>query len=163
MTNEEQVPPTTDATMEIMFDEARQGQAFLSQWADAIDAKVLGVFGAASVLIGAIPAIGGVKAHGWEWTPWVVAGIAWAIASILCWMAYGTRSYLLGPDPSTILNESWTSLAPNSYRFYRIRDMGKAWSNNQEVINEKAEALGWALPFVAIETGALLVALMLQQ
>jgi len=152
-----------DETMAIMFDEARQGQAVVSQWADSIDAKALAVFGAASVLIGAIPAIGGVRAHGWEWVPWIVAGIAWALTSLLCWLAYSTREYRLGPNPSVILEESWRMLTPYLYRYYRIRDMGRAWTCNQSVVNAKAKVLRWALPFLAIESAALLTALMLQR
>ncbi|MGA2285594.1 MAG: hypothetical protein ABSG55_04930 [Dehalococcoidia bacterium] len=152
-----------EATIGIMFDEACQGQSIVCQWADAIDAKALAVFGAASVLIGAIPAIGGVRAHGWEWVPWVIAGIAWAVTSLLCWLAYSTREYRLGPDPSVVLEDSWRMLAPYWYRYYRIRDMGRAWTCNQSVLNAKAKVLRWALPFLAIESAALLTALMLQR
>jgi len=158
-----EAPTVNDATIELMFSEAQGLQSFTSQWSDAIDAKVLVVFGGASALIGAIPAIGGVKAHGWEWLPWIVAGVAWAITSLLCSIAYGTRPYRVGPEPSTLAKDAWVAVTPEQYRYYRLQDMGGQWDHNWKEINKKATALGWAIPLVAIESGALLIAMMLQR
>ena len=152
-----------EATIDIIFEECREGQAFMDQWSNAIDAKVLTVFGGASALIGAIPAIGGVKARGWEWTPWVIAACAWAATSILCTLAYGVRTYRIGPDPSVLLADEWITLAPSDYRSQRIYFMGAAWKQNTETVNTKADRLRLAIPLVAIESGALLAALILQR
>jgi hypothetical protein len=150
-------------TMEIMFNEACHGQDVVSQWSDAIDAKVLSVFGGSTALIGVIPALGGVSAKGWEWLPWIIAGGAWVVVSIFCCIGYRAREYLLSPDPNVILQEAWISLPPERYHYFRIRDMGRAWEANRTEIAAKAGALAWAIPFVALESGALLAALIVQR
>ena len=149
-------------TMELMSAEIANIHPFMSQWSDAVDAKVLGSFTLASTLIGVIPAIGGVKAEGWEWLPWIVAGIAWAAASLCCALAYSTRSFRVGPDPSVLMDTKWLTLTPEYYRYYRLRDLGRDWNDNWKVINNKARALGFSIPFIIIESAALVIALMLQ-
>jgi len=149
-------------TLDIMLAEIANIHPFMSQWSDAVDAKVLAAFTLASTLIGVIPAIGGVKADGWEWLPWIVAGIAWAAASLCCALAYSTRSFRVGPSPDVLMDAKWLTLTPEHYRLYRLRDLGKDWNNNWKVINSKATALGWSIPFIIIESAALVVALMVQ-
>ena len=150
------------ATVEMMYEETTSSGSFMATWADAVDAKVIAIFSVASLLIGAIPAIGGIKASGWEWTPWIVAAFGWFGAGWFCIGAFRTRSFRVGPDPSKLLNEAWTHLTPDAYRSYRVRDLAKDWLSNWEAINAKAEAMAWAIPMVAIEATALVVALMLQ-
>ena len=149
-------------TVKLAYEEAKSLQPFMSSWSDAVDAKVIAVFGIASVLIGAIPAIAGTPDSTWEWLLWLPAALFWAGAGWFSIQAFLTLDFRVGPVPGKLLEPEWAELSPEEYRFYRMRDMAKDYSHNRKQINRKAVALWWSIAFVAAESLALVLALFAQ-
>lgn len=148
-----------EETLRLAFEESVALSPVYGQWADAIDRKLLAVFGLASVIISLAPSLQwGSGLVGGPRYAWYVAAGAWGVVAGLCYVAYRPRDFRLGPNPATLQNSAWTHLTPTEYRYFSLGDMGKTFEQNRAQIMKKADLLGVMLVFTAVEVVALLVA-----
>lgn len=148
-----------DETLSLAYEEAKGVQTLLSSWSDALDAKVVAVFGVASIIMGLAPVLRRPDAPGWTLIVLLLALACWLAAVFNCRRAYSPKDFRVGPDPASIQESDWRDLTPAEYRRFRLRDMADSCDFNQERVLEKANALGWAILFTAVEVPLLVLGL----
>jgi hypothetical protein len=156
--SDDQLVQPEPETLDLIFDLVRASPDEQLRATDAVDAKIVQTFTAASVLIG-LATIGGVKHH----ETLTAALVAIAVSSFLV-VAYHsiralwTRAYRAAISPPQLWNEYWdqgTDVIKHAY----VVDIATGHATNERHIKDKHEALRLALVFLLIEAGAIGVAL----
>lgn len=146
-------------TLEIAFNESTQALLSAMARTDAIDSKVVSVFGVGSVVISLVPIFKAAPLTGHAGDLWIAALLAWATSAMFCLLAYKPRTWRFGPDPNIIADPAWLRLPPDGYRSERLKNLGKTYAYNQAISRKKSEHLRWAMIATAVEVSALAVAL----
>jgi hypothetical protein len=151
-------PNWDEATAEVAYQEALRIQDIQSQWSDAIDTKVAGIFAVASVIVTISPALGVPHGGSTATALWGAAAACWLLASVFCYLAFRPRGLEIGPNPSGLLHRRWMQLTVHEFRLYRMSDMGESYALNKNTLDSKASWLAWATYLTFAEVFALLLA-----
>ncbi|SRR5437763_8843576 len=162
-----QVPSITwnstwdERTTQLAYEHAREMQRTSEAWIDALDTKVVAVFGVSSGVIGLVTSLAGLPPGTWGRGLWVGGLAAWVVSALYCWKAFKPNDFRLDPDARVLLDEKWLSLKPPQFLLDRLNNVGASVGHNQAALKEKAEALrlalGWAVAEVGLLVGALLL------
>jgi hypothetical protein len=152
-----------EETVALAYDASKDLPQLFSNWADAIDNKVVATFGVASALLTIVPTLQGVQ----RTTGVVVClGVAvgfWVIAVVACYNAYRPIGLRIEPNPKTFLAPSWLTKKPMHFRYSRMQWLGKTFEHNQDKLARKAEWLGYAMLLAAVEVFCLALAVLLSR
>lgn len=151
-----------EKTALMAYEHAREMQRTAETWIDAIDNKVVTVFGVSSGVIGVVTALASLPEGAIARIPWILALGAWGFSAFYCWTAFKPREFRLDPEARLLLDEKWLSLKSPQFLLDRLSNMGTSVAFNKTVLSEKANALrralGWAVAEVGLLVGALLLA-----
>lgn len=144
-------------SLDLMYELVKDNYERVSRWADSLDNKVIGLFGLTTILIGAVTAV---TASSIVWNahiiPLCVAIVAFIVSSCFALRCFQTRQFMLGYDPGVLL-EDYASLQPNEAKYWVMKHDAYNYEHNRQLINEKADALRWAILAAAIEVIALVI------
>lgn len=149
-------------SLDLMYDLTKDNYHMIAEWADSLDNKVIGLFGLMTVLISVVTAL---TASSITWdlrvAPLGIAFIAFISGISFALRSFQTRQFIFGYDPG-ILVEHYTSLQPDEAKYWIMRHDGHNWKHNARVINDKADALRWAIVSSAVEVTTLIVWLIMR-
>ena len=144
--------PSIDLIYEMMIDQHK----LISDWCDALDNKVIGLFGITTLFIGIITTLN--KSNlglNWSLVAFAVAIVAFVLSSCYSFRSFLTRRFSLGLDPRVLLRD-YAILQPQETKQHLIEFDSQHWEQNVEVLNEKSHALHIAIIWGAIEIIALI-------
>ena len=150
-----------EKTAMMAYEHAREMQRSVETWIDALDNKVVAVFGVSSGVIGLVTSLSTLPAGAVSRIPWVLALGAWGVSALYCWKAFKPSNFRLDPDARVLLDEKWLSLQAPQFLLDRLSNMGTSVAFNQTALKEKANALRRALGWAVAEVGLLVAALLL--
>ncbi|MFQ5878868.1 MAG: hypothetical protein ACE5IZ_01665 [Dehalococcoidia bacterium] len=130
-------------------------------WVDSIDRKAIALLTLGSALITILPAIATRLSDGdasWRLISLVLPGAIYILAMWFLWGAFKPRAWGLVPDPP-LLQAHWLDSPVEEVRRIIIEAIAQAYESNQRQIDAKARSLGRATILVAVEAGALVIAL----
>lgn len=156
-------PAWDKATAVAAYEESLRIQEIQSQWSDAIDTKVAGVFALASVIVTLSPTLGLPQHNPVALALWKAAAVFWLLSSVCCYVAFRPTALEIGPDPSGLLERRWMQLTAHEYRLFRMSEMGESYVFNRRALSAKARWLRGALAFAVVEVFLLLLAFALCQ
>jgi hypothetical protein len=140
-----------DETVALAYDASKDVPQLFSDWADAIDNKVVATFGVASVLLTIVPIV--------RDTPRTIGvvlclGLAlgfWVAAVAACYKAYRPIGLRIEPNPRAFLAPSWLTRKPMHFRYGRMQWLGETFDHNKGQLAHKVEWLGYAMILTAVE------------
>jgi hypothetical protein len=154
-------PSWDEKTALLAYEHAREMQRTVETWIDALDNKVVAVFGVSSGVIGLVTSLSTLPAGAIGRVPWVLALGSWGLSALYCWKAFKPSNFRLDPDARLLLDKRWLSLKAPQFLLDRLNNMGTSVAFNQTALKEKANALRHALAWAVAEVGLLVGALLL--
>lgn len=148
-------------SIHLAYEEATRLQSLYGQRRDAIDNRVVVVFGLASAIAALAPILYRPASYGPTVVFWAAALAAWSLAVGLCHAAYRSSELRPDLDPGRLLTKEWLTLQPARFRAIRIREMSRTLICNRDELDRKANYLGLAILCTAAEVLALAIALIL--
>lgn len=146
---------TERPSIDLVFDLAKGHYQMVAQWADSLDNKVVGLFSLTTIIIAAIT---GFTAKNitldWRVIPFGVGAIAFVASVCFALKSFQTREFMLGYDPGVLL-EQYAPLRSDEVKYWIMKHDGQNWEGNRKLINDKADALRWAIVAATIEMVAL--------
>jgi len=153
---------TTDrSTLELAYDEARETQQRLEQWADALDSKTISLFTVGSAALGGVAVLHQGPFTGWAAVLWWVGVAFWGVGTLSAFGGFYTKDFRFGPDPRRISTPEWLKQSPERYQASRLEDIAAAYEANRATVTAKANSLKSAMICTALEIAALVVAALL--
>ena len=161
--SDEQIAPWDDAwsadTLQMAYEESASTRDVASSLAEAIDTKVVAMFSVASAIIGLTPSLhgaGDLIAAATHPSPWrlffyFVGAVAWVYVAIQCYRAYRPHDFAVGPNPNKALNGAWLRLTPAKYKYYAIKEMGRAHEINASHILRRGALIRWVMIATIVE------------
>ena len=160
-TNTEIDPETTN----LAYQESRATQALLSQRVNAIDTKLLAVFGISSLIVTLVPSLALPQLSNFRdenivaQILWAAAAIGWMLSAAFVYLGFKPRNWKIGPDPEVLRKQEWLTLTAHEYQRSRMWYLGRTYSVNLKRAHEKATHLEVALSFAVAEVACFAVAL----
>ncbi len=148
---------TERPSIDLVFDLAKGHYQMIAQWADSLDNKVVGLFSLTTIIIGVITAFTA-KNIAWDWRviPLCVGALAFVASVCFALKSFQNREFMLGYDPGVLLEE-YAPLKSDEVKYWIMKHDGQNWEQNRKLINDKADALRWAIVAAATEVVALTV------
>ena len=150
-----------DETVTLAYEATKELPQLFSNWADAIDNKIVANFTVASALVTLVPTFQEVE----RTIPVVVClGLAigfWAVSVLACYRAYRPMRFRIEPNPRALMGPSWLTKKPMHFRYSRMHWLGETYEHNSAKIEFKAEWLGYAMLLTAGEVFWLALAILL--
>jgi hypothetical protein len=157
----ELLPDTLDPeSLRLAYEEGLKSQPMQSEWADAVDKKVVAVFTVSALLIGVAPALKHAAFGSPAWWCFLIAMAFWCLAGGCAVFAYQARA-LQVLHPQFLLSADWLGSSVNAYRYHRLRFIGELHEANAAALDQKARWLKRSIRFTAAEVLAIAVALIL--
>ena len=128
----------------------------LRREADALDARTMATFAAASVIIGVVAALQNNIVVEWEAIPFAIALGAYVLVFGLSIYSLYVRKFA-GPDNPETLREDYWNLPVEEAEKYLWEYTENAYSTNNAHVQRKGRALLIMVPALFVEVGALLV------
>jgi hypothetical protein len=147
-------PDWNEETLVLAYAAAEGVRDVQAGWADALDAKIMALFGVGSAILVVVPTLKTPDTL-WARVLWVVAALMWLASCWNCYVGFKPAPFRLGPDPSVLVGEDWLGRSPPHFRLWRMSSMGKSYLHNSAVLSAKGTALRAALWFTAAEVLAL--------
>jgi hypothetical protein len=142
-------------SMDLVYELAKGHYQMIAQWADSLDNKVIGLFGLTTIIIGVITAFTAKNITlDWSITPLCVGTLAFIANVYFALKSFQTREFMIGYDPGILL-EQYSSLKTDDVKYWIMKHDGENWERNRKLINDKADALRWAVVAAAAEVIAL--------
>jgi hypothetical protein len=145
---------------EMTFDWVRTAPEQLSQVADALDAKILGIFSISCLIISITPAIVGDIQCNLTLIPFVIAIISFLIILIKSLIAINPQKFYIADSPK-ILREDFWKLEPDKAKEQYWIHLEESFQDNYEKIKIKGKALAFIIWLLAIETLSMVIWLLL--
>ena len=147
-------------SMEITYEWGRAAPEQLSKEADALDTKIIGLFAAASIIIGVVATLAKEFRLNWTLLPFAVAGISFLVIFVRSMWVLRAYQFLVADDPK-ILREDWWILEPYQVKQKYWASIERAFAKNYKAVNAKGRALQLIVPLLALEVISLIVWLFL--
>src|SRR2546421_6030640 len=125
-----------ERTTQLAYEHAREMQRTSEAWIDAVDNKVVAVFGVASGVIGVVTALADLPQGTLGRGLWVGALAAWVVSALYCWKAFKPNEFRLDPDARVLLDEKWLSLKPPQFLLDRLNNVAESVGHNQAALKE---------------------------
>lgn len=149
-------------SLDLIYELTKRNYQTVAQWADSLDNKVVGLFGLSAVVVGVVTAV---TAASIAWDvriiPFCMAIAAFVVGSCFALKSYQSREFMLGYDPGVLL-EDYAPLEPDEAKYLIMKYDGQNWEHNRQLLNDKADALRWAIIATAFELTALVIWLLVR-
>jgi hypothetical protein len=149
-------------SLDVIYELTKGNYQMVTQWADSLDNKVVGLFGLSTVVIGVVTAF---TATSIAWDvriiPLCIAITAFVVSSCFALKSYQSREFMLGYNPGVLL-EDYASLQPEETRYLIMKYDGQNWEHNRQLLNNKADALRWAIVATGVEVTASVIWLLVR-
>lgn len=148
-------------TIEFVLSEITTSIDKQMSWVDSIDKKAVALLTLGSALITILPAIAARLSDtdaAWRLISLVLPGLVYVVAMWSLWDAFKPRVWGLVPDPP-LLQAHWLDSPVEEVRRIIIQAIAEAYESNQRQIDVKARSLSRASALIAVEAGALVIAL----
>jgi hypothetical protein len=154
---DEQQASLRPQTLDLLLDLGRAAPDAQLRAADALDAKLVQVFAAGTVLIG-LPAIRGAPHHAASATLFAIAVCAFLVLAFYSIRALWTRRFRVLIAPDQLWYRFWDE-PPEAIKHAVVADLASAYTENNAQLLRKRRELGRALVAVGVEAAAIGVAL----
>ena len=135
---------------DLAFEWGRTAPGELSKVADAIDTKLLGVFAAASVIIGVTTALVQDINIGYPGIPFAVSFAAYALILVVSLWGLWPRQFP-GPSSPKMLREYYWKLEPDKARVHYLGHKEKQYNDMYPKVRLKGRLLSCAVPLLGVE------------
>jgi hypothetical protein len=154
--DEENKYPSRDLT----YEWGRTAPEQLSKVADTLDAKILGVFSVACIIISVITALANKIQLSVGLIPFIIAFISFIIILVKSLLVIRPQRFFVADSPK-ILREDFWKLEPEEAKKRYWEHLENDFEANYEKVKTKGHTLSWTTKLLAIETISLIVWLFL--
>lgn len=143
-------------TLDFIFEQSREVPDTQMRTAEALDAKTVQVFAAATVVIG-LAAAGGIRGHasvGWL----VAAAVAYLVALVAAITALDVRDFRTNTSPTELWEKHWQD-GVHEIKHALVSDLAEGYRVNDSLLNNKAKGFKVALIATGVESALVAVAL----
>lgn len=148
--NQQSINPET---LDLLYEVTRQGPPNQFREADAIDGKIVQIFGAASVVIGLSGLAQATLSDGATVLLGVAIGsylVAAASSLVGLWVRRTKRPF----HSDTLLADFWQS-SPQELKYALVYELPEMHKHNQRILDLKADVVRLAVVATALEVGAI--------
>jgi hypothetical protein len=143
-------------SLDLVYEAAKDSYEMVARWSDSIDTKIIAVFSAASLLIGLLTTLGGVKPElHYAFVIFCLATVSFLATVVFCWKGFSTKTFMMGNNPRKLL-EQYAPREPSDAKWYLLKYAGQHYEHNLQVLRQKSSALKKATWFVGGEVLLLL-------
>lgn len=150
--------PVDPQTLDFIFSQAKDVPESQMRTAEAIDAKVVQIFAAGTVVIG-LAAAGGIRGHasvGWL----IAAAAAYLVALTGTLVALQSRSWRTNASPTTLWNDHWQDDL-DELKWALVEDLADGYKENDDKLRAKMRAFKVVLSATGLESMLVAVALII--